>query len=156
MSSVENETDRSKRDRLGPGSLCCSACTWTNISSSNKIQRNYKELKITMHERLGQIMDNNIKKGKKKKKKIPILTSEEMRAKAEQWARHLRTPAPKEYTNHLGHPSDLISGHTPTLTKEQIRPSAPGSEQGNLLLVLVPPPIKPCLHLFGLLLVSID
>ena len=29
------------------GTLCCSACTRKNISSSNKIQRNYKELKIT-------------------------------------------------------------------------------------------------------------
>ena len=27
--------------------LCCSACTWINISSSNKIQRNYMGLKIT-------------------------------------------------------------------------------------------------------------
>ena len=32
---------------LGPGTLCCSACPWTNISSSNRIQRNYKRLKIT-------------------------------------------------------------------------------------------------------------
>ena len=29
-----------------PGTLCCSAWTWTNISSSNKIQRNCKGLKI--------------------------------------------------------------------------------------------------------------
>ena len=35
-------------DRLGTGTLCCSACTWTNVSSSNKIQRNYKGLKITV------------------------------------------------------------------------------------------------------------
>ena len=34
-------------DRLGPGTLCCNACTWINISSSNKIQRNNKGLKIT-------------------------------------------------------------------------------------------------------------
>ena len=25
-------------ERLGPGTLCCSVCTWTNVSSSNKIQ----------------------------------------------------------------------------------------------------------------------
>ena len=39
-----------ERDRLGPGTLCCSGCsvcTWTNISS-NKIQRNNKGLKITV------------------------------------------------------------------------------------------------------------
>ena len=34
-------------DRLGPGTLCCSTYTWTNVSSSNKIQRKYKELKMT-------------------------------------------------------------------------------------------------------------
>ena len=32
---------------LGSGTVCCSAGTWTNVSSSNKIQRNYKGLKIT-------------------------------------------------------------------------------------------------------------
>ena len=34
-------------DRLGPETLCCSACSWTNVSWSNKIQRNYKGLTIT-------------------------------------------------------------------------------------------------------------
>ena len=32
---------------LGPGTLCCSARTWTNISLSSKMQRNYKGLKKT-------------------------------------------------------------------------------------------------------------
>lgn len=32
---------------LGPGMLCCSACTWINISSSNKTQRNCMGLKTT-------------------------------------------------------------------------------------------------------------
>ena len=40
------------QDRLGPGTLCCSACTWTNISLGNKIQRNYKVLRITAGEKL--------------------------------------------------------------------------------------------------------
>ena len=35
-------------DRLGPGTLCCNVCTWTNASLSNKIWRNYMELKITV------------------------------------------------------------------------------------------------------------
>lgn len=34
-------------DRLGPGALCCSAWTWKNMSFCNRIQRNYKALKIT-------------------------------------------------------------------------------------------------------------
>ena len=35
-----------------PGTLCCSgcsSCTWTNIYLSNKIQRNYKGLKIIVY-----------------------------------------------------------------------------------------------------------
>lgn len=31
---------------LGPRTLCCPACTWTNVSLSNKTQRNSKGLKI--------------------------------------------------------------------------------------------------------------
>ena len=38
--SYETETG------LGPGRLCCNACTWTHLSSSSKIQRNYMRLKI--------------------------------------------------------------------------------------------------------------
>ena len=29
--------------------LCCSACTWTNVSMGNKIRRKYKRLKITAY-----------------------------------------------------------------------------------------------------------
>ena len=36
------------RDSVGPGTLCCSACNWTNGSLRNKIQRNYKGLKMTV------------------------------------------------------------------------------------------------------------
>ena len=32
---------------LGRGTLCCKACTWAYVSSSNTIQRNSKGLKIT-------------------------------------------------------------------------------------------------------------
>ena len=51
---------------LGPGTLCCSACIWTNIFSSNKIQRNYKGLKITvcMHS-WGKLWTARYKKTKK-------------------------------------------------------------------------------------------
>ena len=33
---------------MGPGTLCCSACSWTNVSFGNKIQRNSKGLKIAV------------------------------------------------------------------------------------------------------------
>ena len=36
-------------DRLRPGILYYSACTWPKVSLSSKIQRNYKGLKIAVH-----------------------------------------------------------------------------------------------------------
>ena len=36
-------------DRLRPGILYYSSCTWPKVSSSSKIQRNYKGLKIAVH-----------------------------------------------------------------------------------------------------------
>lgn len=35
-------------EKLEPGTLCFSACTWTNVFSSHKIQRKYKGPKITL------------------------------------------------------------------------------------------------------------
>ena len=49
---------------LGPGTRRYSACTWTNVSSSNKIQRNYKGLKYKCMQ-LGQIMNNKVQKDQK-------------------------------------------------------------------------------------------
>ena len=58
--------------------LCCRACTWTNLSWRNKIQRNYEGLKITVcMQQLGQITDNKIHKDQK----TPTATSEELGAK---------------------------------------------------------------------------
>ena len=42
----------------------CNACTWTHLSWSNKIQRNYMRLKITVHAQLGQILNKGYKKTK--------------------------------------------------------------------------------------------
>ena len=51
---------------LGPGTLCCSACTWTNFSWSNNTQRNYKGLKITVcMSRWGKLWTVRYKKTKK-------------------------------------------------------------------------------------------
>ena len=62
---------------LGPGTLCCSACTWTNVSSSNKIQRNYEGLKVTVcTHSWGNLWATGYKKTKN-----PAATSEEPGAK---------------------------------------------------------------------------
>ena len=68
-------------DRLGPGTLCCSACTWTNSSSSNKIQRNYKGLKITVMGSWGKLWTARYKKDQKN----PTAASEEPGAKGGDW-----------------------------------------------------------------------
>ena len=60
---------------LGP--FCCSACTWTHVSSGNKIQRNYKRLKITACMRSwGKLWITRYEKTKK-----PTATSKESGAK---------------------------------------------------------------------------
>ena len=48
--------------RLGPGTLYCRACIWTNISSRNRIQTNYEGLKITTRLQSGAVMNNKIQK----------------------------------------------------------------------------------------------
>ena len=53
------ETDQD----VGPGTLCCSgcsACTWTNISWSNKIQETRGTKNNCVHAQLGQIMGKMI------------------------------------------------------------------------------------------------
>ena len=51
-------------DRMGAGALWPSTCTWSNVSSSNKLQRNYMGLKIAVCVHLGQITDTSHTKTK--------------------------------------------------------------------------------------------
>lgn len=98
--SLEMETrpDHSGVDRGGTWDPCCSgcnACTWTDISSSNPIQRKYKGLKITTCPvQLGQIIGRRIKK----KTNTPAATSEEPRAKACPLQYHQRGGRPSKPT----------------------------------------------------------
>ena len=61
-------TEQCYWDRLGPRTLCCSAWTWTNVSLSNQLQRNYKGLKSLYWGKLWTI--------RYKKTKNPIASSE--------------------------------------------------------------------------------
>ena len=66
---------------LRPGTLCCNACTWTNISSSYKIQRHYKALKITACMRSwGKFWTKGTQRPEN-----PTATSEEPGAKTKRW-----------------------------------------------------------------------
>ena len=116
---------------LGPGTLCCSACTWTNVSSSNKIQRNYKGLKITvcMHSW------DKLWKTRYKKTKNPTATSEVWGAKAGYCACILHTAPPRGWAEHLSHPPSRPLDLTPFKgpAHHPLR-----SEQGHLLLVFTP------------------
>ena len=121
---------------MGPETLCCCACTWTNILSSNKIQRNYKGLKITAC----MCSEGKLWTIRYKKTKKPTATSEKPGAKAVYCECPVHITPPKAWANYLSHPPGPIPGHTTTLTpyKESARPHW-ASEKGNLLLVLAPP-----------------
>ena len=117
---------------------CCNACTWTHLSSSNKIQRNYMGLKITACMfSWGKFWTKDTKRPKN-----PTATFEEPGAKAGYCTCPLCTTPPKGWAKHLSHPSGLTSGYTPTLTpyNEQARQRPPqgASKHGNLLFVLTP------------------
>lgn len=115
-----------------PGTLCCGACTCTNMSPSSKIQRNCKRLKITVCVgNWGELWTIRYK----------TASSEEPGAKAEYWCPcPLHTPPPKGRADNLCQPPDPTPGHTPHLTpwKESAHPSGGVSRQGNLLIVLLP------------------
>ena len=119
-------------DRLGPGTLCCGACTWTHLSSSNKIQGNCKGLKITVCMRSwGKFWTKDTKQPKN-----PTATSEEPGAKAGYCPCPLHTAPPKGWAKHLSHPScrplDTLLP-SPHVRNHPAPPSA--SEQGHLFLV---------------------
>ena len=127
---------------LGPGTLCCSACTWTNRSFSNKIQRNYKGLKRTARmSSWGKLWTKRYKKTKN-----PTATSEGPGAKTGCWEKNKGTvhaPCTQHHqsggADHLSQASAPTPGPTPTLTpdKEPARPTS-RSEQGKLSFVLAP------------------
>ena len=146
-------------DRLGPGPLCCSAGTWTHLSSSHKIQRNCMGLKITL-------CTHSWGKFWTKETQGAWSKSRGLGAKAGYCACPLHTPPPKGWADHQSHPSSPTPGHTLTLTltlyKERARPPPQGAgKQGTCCLFSLPSaaagaPIKPCLNLLsGLWSVSI-
>ena len=120
-------------DRLESGTLCCKACTWTHLSSSNKTQRNYEGLKVTAHMcSWGKFWTQNIQKDRS-----PTATSEEPGAKTGCWEQKqgtvhiLCTTPPEGWANNLTHPSGLTPGHTPTLPHLRDQLNTPLWEQAR-------------------------
>ena len=136
---------------MRPGTLCCGACTCTNISSSNKIQRNCKRLKITV---CIWVVGANCGQ---QDTKLPLLRSQEQKqSTCTHTTKGVGTaPLPTLWANRWTH-----SHLTPC--KEPAHPSGGVSRQGNLLFVLLPlccsrAPIRPSLNFLpGFWSISID
>lgn len=91
--------------RLGPETLFCSACAWTNNSSGNKIQRNYKGLQINWVPAVGEY----------RKTKNPTVMSQVSGVKAGYCAQSLHSAPPKGWADYLRYPSSLRPGASPIL-----------------------------------------
>ena len=120
---------------LGPGALCYRACIWTNISLSNKIQKNYKGLKITACMcSWGKLWTTRYQKDKQKtnchfwKAGSKNTVSE---AKAGYCTCLLHWTPPKGWANHLSHPSSPTLGPAPTLTPRKEPAHHPLGEQAR-------------------------
>ena len=115
------KTGKSQWGRLGPttGTICCSACIWANIPSSNKMKTKYKKLKIIMCRcGWGKLWTTWYEETK-----ILTATFEEQEAKARHCARPLHTISPKKRANHLSHPSRWALGpHCCLVTTSPLSP----------------------------------
>ena len=116
------------------GTLCCSACTWTN----SRIQRNYKGLKITACMRnWGKLWTIRYKKTQN-----PTATSGVSGAKAGYHAWSLHTAPPRGWAHHPSHPSRLSPGPILTLTPFKGPacwpcPPPQGGSEGSCYLLLL-------------------
>ena len=99
-------------DRLGSGTLHLSACTCTNISLSNRIQRNYKGLKNNfMHAQVGSIMNKKLEKGHKLTAISEVPGEKAGACTPRGWADHW-SPPPAKPTHRaltLPHPRDQLA-----------------------------------------------
>ena len=121
----------------GPWLQSHNARTWTHLSSSNKIQRNCVELKITACTcSWGKLETKDTKSPKN-----PTATSEELGAKtvsgakARYWTCSFHTTPPQGWAKHLGTPPAWALDTPSALTP--LESTWAGSKQGTLLPVLV-------------------
>ena len=144
---------------LGSGIIYCSACIWTNLFSSNKIQRHYKGLKITVcMSSWGKLWTRY------KKTENLTTTSQKPETKPGYCTCPLHITPPKGWANHLSCPSGLPLDSSPILIiyKETSLPLSWEISKGNCYLFLLPAtatgtPVKLFLiFLSDLLSISID
>lgn len=126
---------------LKPLLQCCNVCTWMNLSTTTKIQRNYMALKITGWIFSWSNFEQKIQK-RCKKPNCPWKSQKKKGVCSEQKQGTAHAPA-NNITQGMGtppsHSSSLTPGHIPPLIpfKEWAHPSL-GSKQGSLLLVFFP------------------
>ena len=139
---------------------CCNTCTWTNVSLSNKIQRNYKRLKIIVCMcSWGKLRTRRYKKTKKpnchfwragSKNRVSV-------AKAGYWECPLHSTPPKGWTKLLSYPFSSTHRLTSTYPHSIQGTSLPpprGASKGNHYLFSLPPaaagaPVKPSLNFWS-------
>ena len=120
---------------LGSGIICYSACTWTNVFLSNKIQRHYKGLKITVcMSSWGKLWTRY-----KKKKKNLATISQNPGTKPGYCMCPLHITPPKGWANHLSCPSGLPLDPSPIfiIYKETSLPLSWEISKGNCYLFLL-------------------
>lgn len=153
-------------DMLGPGTICCNTCTWTNVSTATKYKETIKGLKITTckcsWEKFWTI---RYQKTKEPNSYFWRAGSKGTGLEQKQGTRHVLSTQnhQREGQTHLSHPSSLVSEYTPILTphKESASPSQ-GVDKGTYYLFLLTtaaagPPVKLCPNfLSGLWSISID
>ena len=94
--------------KLEPGTLCCSSYTWTNVSSSNRLQKKCKGLKVTVSiHSWGKLWTRY------KKTKNPTTNSEVRRARTGYCAPYLHTGLPKGWADLRSQPSGPAHGSSP-------------------------------------------
>ena len=111
---------------------CCKACTWTHLSWSYKIQRNYMGLKITAYMPSGgKFWTQKIQKAKKTKQNKTKPNCHFCSARS----KNLVLGAIARY---CACPPVQPPRHAPTLPliRNELAPPPRGSEQGSLSLVL--------------------
>lgn len=139
------QTPGSEGRGLWPGTLCCSTYTWINVSLSNRIQKNYKELKTTVYLcSWGKLWTTRYKKTKN------------LAASSAVWEQKhgvVYDPCTQYHSGWARHLSHLSGrGSTLALTPFKGQDCSPTqSKQGNLLLVFAPSccgtsPNKVCLE----------
>ena len=141
-------------DGLGPGTPYCSGCIWMRYFWSNKIQRNYKGLKITA--RICSWSKLWTKRQKTNKQKPNNCHFWRARSKCrvsgvKAGMCPLHATPPKGWANRLSHPSDPTHGHTLPSPHMKNHLTPGGASKGTCYLLLLPrccsrAPVKLCLN----------